>query len=43
MEKNEKVLRDLLADMFSLLAQKVRKGELTATEVRAILDRKSVV
>lgn len=38
MEKNEKVLRDLLADMFSLLAQKVRKGELTATEVRAILS-----
>ena len=38
MEKNEKVLRTLLADMFSLLAQKVRDGEMTSSEIRAILS-----
>ena len=36
-EKTEKVMREALADMFSLLAYKVENGAMTADDVEAVL------
>ena len=36
-EKTEEVMREALADMFDILAYKVRNGAMTADDMRAIL------
>ena len=33
----EKIMRETLAEMFEILAYKVRKGEVTTTEIKSIL------
>jgi len=37
MEKTEKIMRDALADMFTLLAYKVENGDMTTDDVKAVL------